>query len=164
MWEKSSSNIPLDEWTRSKAEEALPTLACHAAVELDNLVLNRGESLSAVRELAELISKSGSASNYGTQTNGFPLPYLSPAIAVAFNAAISDSKIAIALTTVDDLIKEADHLANNLKKLLDDPKKAREKDVETTKKVRAFCLALSKRALANEPPLYDIRPEHPHRR
>jgi len=145
-------------------EEDLPSLACHAAVELDNLILNKSKNLDAVLKLTEVISNLGLISNQGQQTNGQLLAHLNPATAVAFNGAISDSKLAMSLTTVQEIMKEADQITQRLKSLFDNPQKAGEEGIEETKKLRSFCLALSKRSLANDPPLYDLIPEHPHRR
>jgi hypothetical protein len=150
--------------TTWEIEEDIPNLSCHAAIELDNLILRKSNTFEAAHQLIEAILKSGLSSTNGAQTNGRPYAYLNTATALAFDGAIRDSKPNYSKTTVQDLIKEVDDFVDTLKLIIADPQRALKEYKKEAEELRSFCLALSKRALANEPPLYDVESEHPHRR
>jgi len=142
----------------------LPSLACHAAIELDNLIRDKSKNLDAVIQLIAVISDVGQVLSLSDTTKGFPLAHLNPAAAVALNAAIAESKLSIALTNLSDLSKETNQVLQSLTELVENPQRAKEEEPEKLDKLKSFCLSLSKHALASEPPLYDAESQHPYRR
>ncbi len=145
-------------------EEDLTSLACHAAIEIDNLILSKSDKMDAIKRLITVISNSGLILDPSEETNGRPWTQLNPSTVVALNWAIDDAKIAEKVDKIDELGKETRQIKNRLEVLSEDPQKELKKNAEKIKELRSFCLALSKRTLANKPSLYDLQPEHPHRR
>lgn len=146
------------------SEVDLPSLACHAAIELDNLIRDKSKELVAVIQLIEVISDVGEVLSSSDTAKGSPLAHLNPATAVALNAAIADSKLSTALNNLSDLGRETDQVIQSLRELVENPQRTVEKEPAKADKLKSFCLSLSKRALASEPPLYEAESQHPYRR
>lgn len=144
-------------------EEDLSSLACYAATEIDNLILQQDVKLKATSRLISEISEFGLISRQVKDSSGTVRKRLNPSTAVAFHCAISDTNIAQAAEKMADLGEQAKQIKERLEFLLNDPKKAVEEDVKKVEELRAFCIALSKRALSCEPSLSDLQPGHPHR-
>jgi hypothetical protein len=146
-------------------EEDLPSLACYAAIELDMLIQDqdKDENFNALEKLVDLISEFKSSINSGQEQNG-PLAYLNPSTAVALNCAIGDSKLSVPKASIYDFMRDADSLIESFKELIKNARKMKEEQLDKIKELKSFCLHLSKYSLANEPPLYDLKPQHPYRR
>jgi len=138
----------------------LPSLASHAAIELDNLIRGQEIQLEAVPRLASLISDTI------PPIEGLPAPtsLLDPMTVVVMNRAITDSKMAGTMTTVLELVQEAGKIGAYLKRVNEDPQRFGKENVELLEQMRAFCLALSKRASAHRKSIEDVKPPHPFRR
>lgn len=89
------------------------------------------------------------------------LDSLDPTVAVVMHQAIMDSPLRSSeLKNVHQLLQQARQIADYLKQIVSDPQKATENGIDELKRMRAFCLALSKRALAYEQSLYESKPAH----
>ena len=142
-------------------EYDLASLASHAAVELDNLILGRAERLDAVSYLARVILGSFASAS----KSAMRIPTFDPATAVVMRHAIVDSEMAgPELTTINDLSKLAGRIRVNLERLGKDPESFRRQDQEQLKRMRSFCVALSRRASALDQSVDDIEQTHPFRR
>ena len=139
-------------------ESTLPSLACRAAIELDNLLLGR---LSVVKAIPLL------AANLRELEGGSP-SLLDPRAALIINRAISNvHMLDHPVATADQLITHAYeprasdiHLDPDITKesIMD------ENNVEEIKKLRSFCVELSKSAVAFYDFLDEMEPSHPFRR
>lgn len=134
----------------------LPSLASHAAVELDDLILGRPKTLGAVEQLATAMSDLLAALDASQVTT-----WVDPRTMVVVGRAINDSGLAKAVT-VDDLRQEAEVLSKQLLSLTDPRSSAPPTD--DLAKIRDFCLKLSKLALASRGTGQEYRQQHPLRR
>ena len=75
-----------------------------------------------------------------------------------------DASLGNLLARFDDLVKEATQIARRLEQLTKDPKGVKNGDLEELKRMRTFCLALSRRASSCQSSRLDTRSEHPFRR
>lgn len=120
-------------------EKDLASVACRAAIELDNHLLNRGKELGAISTLHKLVSESLPTGHDPMAANWLR----DPSAAVVINRALRQGTHT---TQVDELVKQAHELLNQFSSLLENPKefvKQRRSDAE---KMREFCLALSRSA------------------
>lgn len=145
------------EW---EPELDLSSLACDAAIELDNLIRGKSQDLGTVKKLIVEIEDLGKGLSNSARHGG--LAQLSPTTAVALNSAIDDSELSSAQSDISGLSKETDRIIERLKNLVSNPQKA--KAEEPVEKLRSFCIALSRHALASKPPIYEAESGHPYRR
>ena len=146
-----------------ESEVDLATVACDAAIELDNLIIGKSTNLKAVNRLIEEIKNVGELSQTEAE-RGFPLANLSPATAVDLNNAIAVSEISDLKANLFDLSKETKRIVENLRKVVKDPQEAIRQDQVGVGKLKSFCLALSRFALARKFSLYEAESWHPYRR
>ena len=127
-------------------EEDLTSLACQAAVELDNLILHRPTQLHAVHKLATTIRDVVSVPEPSQ-----PSSLLDPTTAVALHKAIGGLK------TLEQLLEHVRDVTTRLGKA------SPTGGAQDWKQLRDFCLALSQHAgtLVHPP---DEVPNHPLRR
>jgi DNA repair ATPase RecN len=140
-----------------------PLLACHAAIDLDNLIRKKSEDLKSVTQLIEVISQELVLSS-NDPTSKATLVKVNPATAVALNYAIHDSKFSNTQTRLSDVIRQTKEVVECLRKVVANPKKALEEKPKKIEQLKAFCLALSKRALARSLPRFKKESRHPYRR
>jgi len=141
----------------------LPSLACHAAIELDNLLRGKSTGLNFVMQLAEVISQEMALSS-GDTASIISLGHLNPATAVALNYAFADSELSSSKTKISELIGEIRQIVQCLRRVVENPEKALTEEPTKVEQLKSFCLALSKRALAIETPQYQDETQHPYRR
>jgi hypothetical protein len=147
--------------TASELESDLSSLACHAAAELDNLLLGRSAELQAVERLAALLADRIE----GVPEPASPNSMLDPTTAAVVKRAIGDSTTpATPLTTVHQLVQEAARIRKQLDRIIANPKNMKEAERSELESMRSFCLALSERASAEEESPFDREPSHPFRR
>ena len=128
------------------SENDLSSLACRAAIDLDNLIIGRGTNLNGLRRLATAISTALSPSGHAADA----LP-LNPTAVVMMNRAIHDSNwSAEPLTSVEDLVKQAQQITDSLKHLAESVRPEENRADTNSVRLRIFCLSLSKLALASE--------------
>jgi hypothetical protein len=140
-------------------ENDLPSVASRAAIELDNLLLNRSTDLGATQRLADIIAKSFPRN---AEANA-PAPFVNPTTAMVVNRAIADANIDKLASRVDELIRHARELANTLQSVTAQAERS-SIDEQRLQVMRAFCVALSRRALAEASLNRHARPQHPFRR
>ena len=139
-------------------ESDLPSLASRAAIELDNIIIEQEGELKAISRLAENIERSCS----GTRATTHPVLLCDPSIAVVLNYAFADSEIVGGkLTTVDELLVQAKEIGSSLRSILADPVGFRQRDLRRLEQMRAFCVALSRRASAYEQSMDDYVRAYP---
>ncbi|HUY32086.1 MAG TPA: hypothetical protein VMV69_04840 [Pirellulales bacterium] len=143
-----------------KMENDLPAVACHAAVELDNLVLDRPGGFVSVARLISLISESIPQEHDPASPNWLR----DPTAVVVVNRALGDATPPKSISTVDELVKEAGSLVQRFSELVRNPTKFRQSNTNELNEMRAFCLALSRRASATKRSPHDRIPEHRFRR
>jgi len=141
-------------------ESDVPSLACQAAIELDNILLDRPCGTDSVCRLARIISRSIPDEQDPSSANWL----LDPTAVVVVNRAIGDSTRRQPFSTVKELVREAGELVQRFHKLIDDSEGFKKKNSDDLKKMRAFCLALSRRASAAKKSPHDRVPDHPFRR
>ena len=139
-------------------ERDLPSVACRAGIELDDLVRGRGSKLHAIRRLVSDIE--GSLTT--VQEPEAPASLLNPTTVVVLNGAISDL-ISRQPASIPDLIEQAKAIVKNLKAVVANPENSGEEQLGRLRQMRTFCLKLCNRASSLEPSRYDIRPAHPFR-
>jgi len=151
----------LHSWGRVGPEGDLATTACRAAIELDDLILERASSLDHVQALSSLLSPSSAP----TPDSEEPFHFISPTTVVVVHRAIDDTGVAgQRLDTVGELLKEAARIGDQLKVLAAGPVTGMRPNGVDLAQMRAFCVALSRRAEAEDMPLEERFPAHPHRR
>lgn len=131
---------------RSKVEMDLASLASQAAIALDELALGRRTELTAITELVQKVQ----ASLPSHQSIDVPT-------AVAVQRALVALPEAAHGTTVNELLDSASELTKRLSNLVANDE---HQDIEEIKRLRSFCVALSRSAMSLEGSPYD-RPEHP---
>jgi hypothetical protein len=90
---------------------------------------------------------------------------MNPTDAVTLNWAIRDSKlVSTELQTVEELVAEVERIRETLEQIVNDPSTMKCNHLDTVKKMRAFCVALSKYAAAQRHAVYKWKPRHPYRR
>lgn len=120
----------------------LPSLACRAAIELDNLILAEAGRLDAVSALGSTLQESLTE----VAEPASPSSLLNPTTAIVVNGAISDAKRIEPLGQLDELIGETKNITHAFDELLHDPDAFRKTRLSDLVEMRSFCLALSKRA------------------
>ena len=141
-------------------ERDLPSLACRAAVELDNLGLGRSSGLESVRKLSLSLKKSlPEVADFASPSSLFD-----PTMAIVVNGAISDTKQAEPIRQMAELLGETKNITDRLENLLQDPDEFCRTSLDQVKELRSFCLALSKRAFGFKRPRQSRTPQHPFRR
>lgn len=155
----STTQVAATESSRSwQLENDLPSVACQAAIELDNLIIGRSIGLEAAKRLSSIISQSlPSRSEACTQQCWFD-----PTTAVAMHRAITDTQVP--LESFEELLRKTGEILGDLGKLGDDPNAFKAQGAKTLPMMRAFCLALSKHASALQQSFDDQMPDHPFRR
>ena len=123
----------------------LASLASRAAIELDNLILNRPTSLEAARGLAEKLAEQMHSSK------GKNVPDISTV--VALRRALIETPGLASATTLDELVKNAAAVTGWLSNAGPDAK-------ADLKSLRTFCVALSREATASQRSPFE-RPEQP---
>lgn len=148
--------VPAPERAVVDAGTDLPSLACEAAVEIDNLARGRNGDLSAVRALADTITKSVTVDQPSS-----PASLLNPTTAVVLRRAIGAVTGAGQPRKLDELLSKASEIAASLRSVAATPETP--PMPRTLEELRAFCVALSNSAAAARRPPIE-RPEHPFRR
>jgi len=141
-------------------ERDLPSLACRAAVELDNLNLGRSSSLENVQKLSRSLKESlPEVADFASPSSLFD-----PTMAIVVNGAISDTRQAEPIRQMAKLLDETKNITDRFENLLRDPTEFCRTSLDEVKTLRSFCLALSKRAFAFKGPRQSRTPQHPFRR
>jgi len=117
-------------------DEDLPSLASHAAIELDDLIRNRRTSVDAIQRLATVLSESVIRIARRRSSS------LNPTTAVVVNRAISEATGARG-ESLSDIVVSTDRIA----KLLRGAKNTKRRR-EQLEQLQAFCLALARHASA----------------
>ena len=120
-------------------EDDLVSLSSVAAWELDDLSLDRSKGLPGVERLVSFIAASVPENDQDTSN-------LNPATAVVLNDALSQ----YSRRSTDDLrqlLREATGVLEKLQRIAKAPDDFKD-DLEEIKRLRSFCLALSKSAMA----------------
>jgi hypothetical protein len=154
---ESTTAVAPPDWP---VENDLPTVACHAAIELDNLILDRPIGLSSVDRLRFLLSESIPPERDPNSPNWLR----DPTAVVVVNRALGDEPSRKPISTVGELVREAGELVAQLAELIRDPSAFRTSNAAELNKMRSFCLALSRRASATKKSPHDRIPEHRFRR
>ncbi|MEW6236897.1 MAG: hypothetical protein AB1656_16055 [Candidatus Omnitrophota bacterium] len=146
--------IPNDQ-KLSALDHDLPFLASEAAIDIDNLLANRGSDLTAIRLLSERLKNSIKLETH----DDAPCSLMDRATLIVLGEAIAkSSKNYKAPLQIPQLLKEADGIANSLSK--DNPTE-NQKELEAA---RDFCVALSRAAIAFQQSIFDLDiPPHPFR-
>ncbi len=140
-------------------ESDLASLACQAAIELDNLVLGRATTFPSVGRLVAAIAESVPEDD----DPGSPSSSLDATAALALNRAISEVIPGSAPTHVTDLVRRVAGITQQLSELVSNPGHSRVNRASELKQMRSLCLALSKHASASMPSPEERTPEHPFR-
>jgi len=129
----------------------LASLACHAAIELEGVVLGRATRFEAVEKLATALSGAKIDS-----TGSVCLDFLhDPSVSLAMHQAIVASSIASETLEEDDQLIEqtgkiSAELANFVKRA-----EAGDKSFHEADKLKQFCLALSSGASLSQESVYE---------
>lgn len=148
---QAGANLSQEEW---EYENDLPFLACLAAIELDNLIKDKPMELAPVKQLIKEISDVENVLSKSETMEGFLFAPIDPATAVALNYAIAESAGSHKKSKLSELRTETILVVKNLEQLVENPQnfKAEEGGLDKLNMLKSFCLALSKHALASEPP------------
>jgi len=138
----------------------LPSVACQAAIGLDNLILGRANGLPGVAGLSARLSEEVPAA---PDLNS-PLSLVDPSTVVALHGTIQESRLAAPSDDIVVLTRQAGEIVRRLKAASDDPAAARASHLEELRKLKEFCLILSRRSAATAGDPDESRPPHPYRR
>lgn len=130
----------------------LPILASEAAIDIQNILSNESEDLTAIQRLAQRLKNSIEADT----TGGSPHSLMDPATLSVLSEAMVQSVEGFASQSVEDLLREAFKIAGELS----DTKSNR----PSLEQARDFCVALSRAAMAYHKSIRDLSPSHPFRR
>lgn len=157
----STNVLPGSEGSEVGLGEDLATLACNAAIELDNLLIGQSQSptLPAVRKLAHRLARELPA--LPDATSGKYL--VDPSTVVVMNRVIRESSWLGRPGQVEELVQTAEKVAQQLLAVTGNPDGARS-DRGNLEQLRAFCLTLSKRAAAARGSAAETKPPHPFRK
>lgn len=156
----NTSVLPVSQGSEASLGEDLPTLACNAAIELDNLLLQRTERLPAVRRLSERLTEEVPE----LIDLASPLSLVDPSTVVALHGTLQESQISSPSDQLSDLTRQAGEIVRRLKATSEDPRTARARDEGGLRQLREFCLIFSRRAAATSRDPEESRPQHPFRR
>lgn len=137
----------------------LAWVACQAATELDNLLLGKNVSISAVQGLTSALS----ASVATEPGSAGPASLIDPTTTVVLTRALRDSQPVLKGRNLEDLVKVTVHLVDQLRRVVDPAGETATEHQDSLRVLRAFCVALSRHAAAASPSPAN-RPEHPFRR
>src|SRR5262245_18402821 len=118
----------------------LPSVACQAAIELDTLLLGRTKDLPSVAELSRRLSEEVPP----VLDLNSPLSLVDPSTVVALHGTIEESRLAAPSDDIIVLTQDAGEIVRRLKAVSDDPAAARASDLEELRKLKEFCLILSR--------------------
>lgn len=141
-------------------EPDFPSTASMAAVELDNLLRRRGESLRAVESLTKHLALEDLA-----ESKESAMSLVDPSTYVVLNRAIHRSSyLDTAAKTTEIVFDEVSRIRGLLLSVISGTPEQRDAMVAEIEKLRAFCVALSKCAASFESSLEEFEPSHPFRR
>jgi hypothetical protein len=138
----------------------LASVACQAAIELDNLILGRVNTLPSVAELSNRLT----AEVPNVPDLNSPLSLIDPATVVALHGTLQEACITAPSDDIADLTQRAGEIVRRLKAVSADPQGAKSADLEELRKLKEFCLILSRRSAAASGEPDESRPPHPYRR
>jgi hypothetical protein len=142
-----------------RLESDLASLACQAAIELDNLILDRPTTFDSVRRLIATIAESVPDSARAFS----PSSLLDPTAVLVLNRAIGDAVPGVAPNRVDELVRHAARMIQQLSDMIANPEHSRASRLSELKQMRLLCLAVSKHASAAIPSPEERIPDHPFR-
>ena len=135
-------------------ESDLASLACQAAIEFDNLILDRPTAFDSASRLVSAIRESLPQNSDPFSPNSL----LDPTAVLIVNRAIGDAIPGEPLTRVDALVRRSARLMQQLTDLIANPQCSRANRLSELKLMRSLCLALSKRP---RPPCHPPRIDSP---
>jgi hypothetical protein len=139
--------------------EDLASLACDAAIELDNLILDRAREVAAVRKLSDRLAKElPDAPDFSSLKH-----LVDPSTLVVMSRAILETPWAGQASEVQELTRAAGKIAQRLLSVSSDPGASRA-DIPGLEQLRTFCLALSRRAAAARGSAIETKTPHPYRK
>jgi hypothetical protein len=141
-------------------QEDMPSLACDAAIELDNLSRGRATELRAVEQLTERIRNS--VMDFQDVTS--PSSLFNPTAAVVMSGALSEFRQTQPIRGLEELKGETEKVKVQLDELLKSPHAFAQSFPDQVSQMRTFCVALSRRASALLQPQQRKEPHHPFRR
>jgi len=131
----------------------LPLLASQAAIELDKLSQGHNVGFKAVSHLSSLLENSIECCEDSKPSRSL----MDSATVTVVSRALDAAQWGEPTERVEQLVKQAWEITNGLKT----PASTR---VESVKKMRDFCAALSRCATAHIQSLNELRPIHPYRK
>jgi len=136
----------------------LPSLASQAAIELDNLRLNRASQLNAVGRLADIIHATMPPAEHS-----WHISHLDIGSTLAVNRAVARCFATLPTSThLDELLPHVRAVAQSLSALAE-PGAVVDADAADVNTLKAFCLELSRQAATTQLSAHE-RPSHPYRR
>lgn len=138
--------------------EDLASLACNAAIELDNLLIGQRPPLLAVRKLAYRLTKDLPIAPDAASGKFL----VDPSTVVVMNRVIRESSWLGRPSQVQELTQAAGKVAKQLLAVSSDPNALA--DTGSLEQLRTFCLTLSRRAAASRGSAMETRPPHPFRK
>lgn len=138
----------------NELEKDLPSIACFAAIELDNIFLGSDDKVKSIERLVGVLS-----GPFVGQTSDPQAFMVEPATSVAMSQAIDASHLfEKPMKTIDDLIKESNNIIDKLKKIAVHADNEINGNKENVKKLRQFCINLSRGASSYEQSPHDSIP------
>ena len=140
-------------------EADLATTACHAAIELDNLIDARQTKVTAISRLVEVIKEARSTSD---EMEAQAL--LNPSDAFLVGRAMTKSWAPEPIQKISDLVVAVGEMESQFTRLLKNTESFRDKNLDELVKMKSFAMELSKYASAAKRASISRRPQHPYRR
>jgi hypothetical protein len=155
----STDTLPTGAFGHANLGEDLETVACEAAIELDNLIRGRPHGVASIKKLANrLANELPEASDLSSIKH-----LVDPSTVIVMSDAIRELPSAEQPSAVQELTRAAGKVAHRLLAVSSDPEGSRG-DLPSLEQLRGFCLGLSKRAAAARGSATEAKPEHPYRK
>ncbi len=138
----------------------LPSVACDAAIELDELSRGRSNDVTRLEQLAGIISSRVSDVPDPTSLTA----QFDPHAVVVLHGALTSVAHPAPLDRLEEVVKSVAGLNRRLASVVDAVRAGKDIADEELANLRLFCLALSRVAASYEASLEEIGPDHPDRR
>lgn len=136
----------------------LPLLSSRAAIELDNLLLDQGDSVAAVSRLADRLEESFDAQHGDGPAR---LLTLDTSTFSVFSDALNEAEWNGGAKTVEDVIDEAWDVAQALRRVSEEGSAV---GTDLLARARDFCIVLSRLTSSYRQSVYESGPQHPYKK
>jgi hypothetical protein len=132
-------------------ERDLASLACHAALDLDNLIRGQSQGLDSVTSLVGCFRERLSLRQEGNSVG----LRMDPTTVVVMRRAFGQARPTVSVTSTQQFRQESMKMAERLGKVVAESDSVRNEEPEELQQLKRFCLAVSRGANALRPSFFD---------